>query len=158
MFLKLNLFPSSGEGRETPTLLGPLERANLSHWMMEEFQISSDSQCYTLSSEPFRVYLHVHSLNIIPLRTRSYLALCYSKSPQNNHICRTEARTSMRFILWALLTFEHCLTRKYHKIHISTVQLTSLVPFPFEFCLFRKGIKSHKYLLQTDVANINPVR
>jgi hypothetical protein len=28
-FQKLDLFPSSGEGRETPTLLGPLERANL---------------------------------------------------------------------------------------------------------------------------------
>jgi hypothetical protein len=27
------LFPSSGEGRETPTLLGPLERANSNHWM-----------------------------------------------------------------------------------------------------------------------------
>jgi hypothetical protein len=25
-FCKLALFPSSGEGRETPTLLGPLER------------------------------------------------------------------------------------------------------------------------------------
>jgi hypothetical protein len=31
-FRKLDLFPSSGEGRETPTLLGPLERANLKHW------------------------------------------------------------------------------------------------------------------------------
>jgi hypothetical protein len=30
MFWKLDLFPSS-EG-ETPTLLGPLERANLNHW------------------------------------------------------------------------------------------------------------------------------
>jgi hypothetical protein len=29
MFRKLELFPSSVEGRETPTLLGPLERANL---------------------------------------------------------------------------------------------------------------------------------
>jgi hypothetical protein len=29
----LDLFPSAGEGaRETPTLLGPLERANLNHW------------------------------------------------------------------------------------------------------------------------------
>jgi hypothetical protein len=28
MFRKLDLFPSSGEGRETPTLMGPLERAN----------------------------------------------------------------------------------------------------------------------------------
>jgi hypothetical protein len=32
-FRKLDLFPSSDErGRETPTLLGPLERANLNHW------------------------------------------------------------------------------------------------------------------------------
>jgi hypothetical protein len=31
MFRKLNLFPSSDEGRETPTLLGSLERGNLSH-------------------------------------------------------------------------------------------------------------------------------
>jgi hypothetical protein len=28
-FRKLDLFPSSGEGEKTPTLLGPLERANL---------------------------------------------------------------------------------------------------------------------------------
>jgi hypothetical protein len=26
------LFPSSGEGIETPTLLGPLQRANLNNW------------------------------------------------------------------------------------------------------------------------------
>jgi hypothetical protein len=26
MFRKLDLFPSSGEGRETPTLLGPIEK------------------------------------------------------------------------------------------------------------------------------------
>jgi hypothetical protein len=32
MFRKLDPSPSSGEGRETPTLAGPLERANLSHW------------------------------------------------------------------------------------------------------------------------------
>jgi hypothetical protein len=31
-FRKLDLFLPSGEGRETPTLLGPLERANLNHW------------------------------------------------------------------------------------------------------------------------------
>jgi hypothetical protein len=28
-FRKLDLFPSSGEGRETPTLLGPLERMSV---------------------------------------------------------------------------------------------------------------------------------
>jgi hypothetical protein len=32
MIRKLDLFPSSGEGRgKTPTLLGPLEKANLNH-------------------------------------------------------------------------------------------------------------------------------
>jgi hypothetical protein len=31
-FRKLDLFPSSGWGGGTPTLLGPLERANLNHW------------------------------------------------------------------------------------------------------------------------------
>jgi hypothetical protein len=36
MFRKLDLFPSSGRGeRETPTLLGPLERANLTHCAVE---------------------------------------------------------------------------------------------------------------------------
>jgi hypothetical protein len=29
----MGLFPCACEGRETPTLLGPLERANLSHWI-----------------------------------------------------------------------------------------------------------------------------
>jgi hypothetical protein len=29
---RLDLFPSSREGRQTPTLLGLLERANLNHW------------------------------------------------------------------------------------------------------------------------------
>jgi hypothetical protein len=29
---KVDLFPSSGEEWEIPTLLGPLERANLNHW------------------------------------------------------------------------------------------------------------------------------
>jgi hypothetical protein len=32
MFRKLDLFPSSSEIWETPTLLDPLETANLSHW------------------------------------------------------------------------------------------------------------------------------
>jgi hypothetical protein len=32
MFQKLDMFLSSGEGRKASTLLGPLEKANLSHW------------------------------------------------------------------------------------------------------------------------------
>jgi hypothetical protein len=35
-FRKLDLLPSSGEARETPTLLDPLERANLNHWTRTE--------------------------------------------------------------------------------------------------------------------------
>jgi hypothetical protein len=31
LFWKLDMLPSSGEGWETPTLLGLLERANLNH-------------------------------------------------------------------------------------------------------------------------------
>jgi hypothetical protein len=29
------MFPSSGEVRETPTLLDPLERANFNHWPLD---------------------------------------------------------------------------------------------------------------------------
>jgi hypothetical protein len=32
IFRKLVLFSSLGEGRETSTLLNPLEKANLNHW------------------------------------------------------------------------------------------------------------------------------
>jgi hypothetical protein len=32
-FWKLNVFPFSVEGRETPTVLSPLERANLNLWI-----------------------------------------------------------------------------------------------------------------------------
>jgi hypothetical protein len=51
----LDLFPSSDEGRETPTLLGPLERANFNHWTIQNVQKSSNSDCYTPSSELFRL-------------------------------------------------------------------------------------------------------
>jgi hypothetical protein len=34
-YWKLDLFLSSGEGRETPTLLGPVERANINHLKRE---------------------------------------------------------------------------------------------------------------------------
>jgi hypothetical protein len=32
-FRKLDLFPSSGERNQTPSLLAPLERANFKHWI-----------------------------------------------------------------------------------------------------------------------------
>jgi hypothetical protein len=31
--------PSSGEGKKTPTLLGPLRRANLNHWATHEVKV-----------------------------------------------------------------------------------------------------------------------
>jgi hypothetical protein len=48
MFQKLNLIPSSGEERETPTLLGLRT--------MDKVPTPSASECYISSSEPFRIY------------------------------------------------------------------------------------------------------
>jgi hypothetical protein len=53
-FRKLDLFPSSDEGRETHTLLDALERANLNHWTTGKFQKLSNSECDTPTSECFR--------------------------------------------------------------------------------------------------------
>jgi hypothetical protein len=41
-FLKLDLFPSSGDWRDIPTLLGPLERANLNQWLFHFWQDDDD--------------------------------------------------------------------------------------------------------------------
>jgi hypothetical protein len=81
----MDLFLSSGEGWETPTLFGPLERANLNHltrsqkqmcfqnivfflvleyWTMDNVQKLSNPECYTPSSEPFRIYFIISSLTI----------------------------------------------------------------------------------------------
>jgi hypothetical protein len=46
------MFPSSGEVRDTPTLLGPLKRADTN-----QVHKPSDSEFYTPSSEPFRSVL-----------------------------------------------------------------------------------------------------
>jgi hypothetical protein len=71
MFRKLSLFPSSGVG-ETPTLLDPLERANIRiiHWKIYvsiatasslEYQTidkiinPSNSECYISLSGPFSI-------------------------------------------------------------------------------------------------------
>jgi hypothetical protein len=85
MFLKIDLFLShQSEKREIPTLLGPLQRANLNHWRLAlskapnrvspsphletetfrnivffsslEFHKASDSECYTPLSETFKLY------------------------------------------------------------------------------------------------------
>jgi hypothetical protein len=40
-FRKLDLFPPSGEGGKTPTLLGPLERVNFNHWTQQSECIPS---------------------------------------------------------------------------------------------------------------------
>jgi hypothetical protein len=40
-FRKLNLIPSSDEGRETHILLGPLEKSDLNHWTWR-LALSSD--------------------------------------------------------------------------------------------------------------------
>jgi hypothetical protein len=64
--------PQVDVGEKTPTQLGPLERANLSHWLcfpecqtMEKVQKPSTSVCYTPSSEPFRIYILYYLVNVI---------------------------------------------------------------------------------------------
>jgi hypothetical protein len=46
---------------KTPTLLGPLERANQNHWprTMDKARKPSISVCYAPSSEPYSIYLNV---------------------------------------------------------------------------------------------------
>jgi hypothetical protein len=43
-------------GQETPTQLGPLERASLNHWTMDKVQKPSSPECHIPSSEPFKVF------------------------------------------------------------------------------------------------------
>jgi hypothetical protein len=42
MFKKLNLLPSSGEGRETHSLLSPIERANLNQCSNYSYRNTSE--------------------------------------------------------------------------------------------------------------------
>jgi hypothetical protein len=48
MFRKQDLFPFSGEGMEIPTLLGLLERTNLSHWTSGRKQIKFPKRCVSI--------------------------------------------------------------------------------------------------------------
>jgi hypothetical protein len=50
MFRNMDLFPSSGEGRETPTLLGPLWKVNLNHCTTRrQSHITTDDQSVSRS-------------------------------------------------------------------------------------------------------------
>jgi hypothetical protein len=54
MFPKLDLYPSSGEGRQSPTLLGLLERSNLNlspHMKMESGPVS-ETPCFLVIMIP----------------------------------------------------------------------------------------------------------
>jgi hypothetical protein len=56
MFRKLDLFPSSGERRETPTLLGSLERANLNHCETHvEVEVAVEFKLRPTVSRPVRL-------------------------------------------------------------------------------------------------------
>jgi hypothetical protein len=61
-FRELDLFPSSGEVWETPTLLGPLndvkpfEVTQQSRWTMDKVKRNSNSECSAAFSEPFRIH------------------------------------------------------------------------------------------------------
>jgi hypothetical protein len=56
------MFPTSGDGRETPTLLGPLERANLSHWIRADTRSLSFYFGETLVARLMKLasFVHLH--------------------------------------------------------------------------------------------------
>jgi hypothetical protein len=54
-FRKLDLSPPSGGGGETPTLFGPLERANLNHWS-SDFHTLQITSVHTMSFPAGIVY------------------------------------------------------------------------------------------------------
>jgi hypothetical protein len=54
-FGKKDLFSSAGEERETLTLLGPLEKVNLNHWIIQLLRLA-------LPKEPKRVGVSLPSL------------------------------------------------------------------------------------------------
>jgi hypothetical protein len=76
-FRKLDLFPSSGQGKKTPTLLGPLERPNLDHWTgltdSERLQACNSKGlwrwCITLKIIGFMDFVHRPVFKILENRT-----------------------------------------------------------------------------------------
>jgi hypothetical protein len=70
-FRKPDLFPSSGEGWETPTLLGPLERANLMH---------STAYVSIITAKPavlFRAFSYIPNVLLLLINT-GLLMICDS--------------------------------------------------------------------------------
>jgi hypothetical protein len=93
-FRKLDLFPSSGNGRETPTLLGRLERGNLNQTVTSSYlefrrrdKVHKPSDC-----DFFIALLHSHlvpisSLQILRLDIDPYYyryAIKYSRCVRND--------------------------------------------------------------------------
>jgi hypothetical protein len=89
MFRKLDLFLSSGEVREIPTLLGPLESANLNHWTTHQTQshVTTDGQSVSQS-----VRLNVKPLLVLTTRCLLMLRLCWEPSPTRGQVCRLAVR------------------------------------------------------------------
>jgi hypothetical protein len=82
MFWKPDLFPSSGEGEETRSLLGPLERANL-------------SQQLALSNGPNRISVSPHlrtktdpvSKALCSVVLLEYWTMDRIQKPSNSDVC-----------------------------------------------------------------------
>jgi hypothetical protein len=91
MFRKLDCFPSSGEGRETITRFGPLERANLNYWTtrvlqkqylefrtIEEVHKPNNFECYTSLSDPSS---SIRIIGTIRSDRVEMLFICHIKCP-----------------------------------------------------------------------------
>jgi hypothetical protein len=73
---------SSGEGRETPILLGPLVRANLSHWTW-----SLPSPAYGNRSSFRNVFLYLESRTMDKSRMPVILSAMHQKSTLTTFVC-----------------------------------------------------------------------
>jgi hypothetical protein len=96
---KLDLFPSSGEGTETPTLLGSLERNNRNRWttdsMMGKVQKPSNSE--TLTTLSLTAYLVFEG---------SWVLICRRRYKGWGFVCPQFVQT--RFQTLPQITFPRC--------------------------------------------------
>jgi hypothetical protein len=89
MFWKMDMFSFSGEVKETPTLLGPLERPNFKHWTMGKLQKLSDTESHTPLSESFRLYMLVNILKTTHGKSGGggTISLWANRGSRLGHVC-----------------------------------------------------------------------
>jgi hypothetical protein len=99
------VFPSSGEGKETPTLLDPLERANLSHRLVIDVRsFLGTQQCFISLQSPedgnrsgfrnvmFSSYLELRTVDIVHKPSDSECKIKVSKIVNSDQFTHSRVR------------------------------------------------------------------